>query len=65
MPDWLFSRPLVIALAVIGGAISLLVPWCKSRGVLTEQQLVWLNKASYVFMGASIVLFIGAGFFSG
>ena len=63
MPDWLFSRPLIIVLAVIGGAISLLIPWCQSRGLLTEQQIVWLNKASYVFMGASIVLFVIAGFF--
>jgi len=64
MPDWLLSRPLIISLAVIGGVISLLIPWCKSRGVLTEQQIVWLNKASYAFMGASIILFIAAGFFS-
>lgn len=63
MLEWLFSRQLVIALAVIGGAISLFISWSKSRNMLNEQQLAWLNKASYAFMGASIILFIGAGLF--
>lgn len=63
MLEWLFSRQLVIALAVIGGAISLFISWSKSRDMLSEQQLTWLNKASYGFMGASIILFVGAGLF--
>lgn len=61
MPDWLLSRPTIIGLAVIGGLLSMLASWCKSRGVLPENQLNWLNKASYGFMTVSIILFITAG----
>jgi membrane protein required for beta-lactamase induction len=63
MPDWLLSRPTVIALAIAGGACSLLVSWCQSGGRLSPRQLSWLSRASYGFMAASIVLFITAGFF--
>lgn len=63
MIDWLLSRPTVISLAIIGGLLSLAVSWARSRGVISEQKIVWLNKASYVFMGLSMVLFIAAGFF--
>ena len=63
MPDWLLGRPLIIALALIGGAISLLISWNKSRRMLTKEQIHWLNKASYAFMGASIILFVVAGLF--
>jgi len=63
MPEWLFNRPTIIALAIVGGAFSLLASWCHSRGVLSAQQVVWLNKAAYFFMIISVVLFIGAGFF--
>jgi hypothetical protein len=58
MPDWLLSRPTVIALAIGGGAFSLLASWCKSRGILSAQQVIWLNKTAYGFMAASIILFI-------
>lgn len=63
MPDWLFSRPTIITLAVIGGLFSLLASWCQSRGVLSEQSAAWLNKASYAFMFTSMVLFIVVGLF--
>ena len=63
MIDLFLNRTTVISLAVIGGAFSVLASWCKSRGVVAEQKVIWLNKAAYVFMAASIVLFIGAGIF--
>lgn len=63
MPDWLLSRPAIIALAIAGGACSLLVSWCQSGARLSPRQLGWLSRASYGFMAASIVLFIIAGFF--
>jgi len=63
MPDWLFGRPTIIALAVIGGVLSLLASWCHSRGILSPEQTVWLNKTAYAFMIASMILFISVGFF--
>jgi membrane protein required for beta-lactamase induction len=63
MPDWLLDRTTVIALAIIGGACSILASWCQSREHLSTPYAGWLTRASYVFMGVSIVLFIGAGMF--
>lgn len=63
MPDWLFNRSTVIALALAGGAFSLLASWCHSNNRVSEQQLHWLNRAAYLFMGASMVLFVCAGLF--
>lgn len=61
MPDWLFSRSTVIALALAGGALSILASWCHSRNRVSEKQLHLLNRAAYVFMGASMILFVFAG----
>ena len=47
----------------MGGGFSVLASWCKSRGVVSEQKVIWMNKAAYIFMAASIILFIGAGIF--
>jgi len=63
MPDWLFDRGTVIALAVGGGVFSILASFCLSRGWVTPQQFKLLNRAAYAFMTVSIVLFICAGFF--
>ena len=63
MVDWFLNRTTVIGLAIIGGSFSLLASWCQSRDSVSEQKLKWLNKAAYVFMAASIILFIGAGLF--
>lgn len=63
MPDWIFGRPTIIALAIIGGVFSLLASWLHSRGILSEQQFDLLNRVAYAFMGASMLLFIGVGFF--
>jgi len=63
MIDWLLNRTTVISLAVIGGVFSVLASWCQSRGMVSEQKAIWLNKAAYIFMAASIILFIGSGLF--
>lgn len=63
MPDWLFDRSTVIALAIAGGVFSILASWSQARGWVTEQQSKLLNQAAYAFMAASIILFICAGLF--
>lgn len=61
MIDLLLSRPTVITLAVVGGVLSILVTICRMRNLMSEEKLAWINKLSYGFMGASMVLFVVAG----
>ena len=63
MFDWLIERTTVVSLAVIGAMFSMLASWCRVRGKLSEQPIIWLNKAAYLFMAVSVILFIAAGFF--
>jgi predicted membrane channel-forming protein YqfA (hemolysin III family) len=63
MMEFLLSRETVITLAIIGGVFSMLASWCQSKGKASEQVVMWINKAAYVCMGVSIILFIAAGLF--
>ena len=63
MIELLLNRTTVITLAIIGGLISLLFSWCKSKNMLTEDKLKLLNITAYVITGISIVLFIATGLF--
>ena len=58
--DLLFSRPVVIALAILGAIASTLASALKDR--IGAERAKQLNAAGYAFMGASILLFIIAGF---
>ncbi len=64
MLDLLLDRTTVITLAVIGGLISIVSSWLNSRGATSEKTILVLTKLSYVFMGASMVLFVFAGLLS-
>ena len=58
--DVIFSRPVVITLAVIGAIASTLATSLRPRiGPARAKQL---NAAGYGFMGVSMLLFIIAGF---
>ncbi|MFT5657826.1 MAG: hypothetical protein ACI9KN_001100 [Gammaproteobacteria bacterium] len=63
MLEILFSRTTVIGLAIIGGIFSIISSWCQKRALTSEQNIVWLTRASYAFMAVSIILFVGAGLF--
>ncbi|OED36130.1 hypothetical protein AB833_28315 [Chromatiales bacterium (ex Bugula neritina AB1)] len=63
MPDWLFDRSTVIALAVIGGVFSILASSGRLQGWATESQVRLMNRAAYAFMGISIILFVCVGLF--
>ena len=60
--DVIFSRPLVIALAILGAIASTLATVLQSRNVIGPARAKQLNVAGYGFMGVSMVLFIVAGF---
>ena len=60
--DFFFSRPVVIALAILGAVASTLSTVLQSRNVIGPARAKQLNAAGYGFMGVSMVLFIIAGF---
>jgi hypothetical protein len=60
--EWLFTRPTVITLAVLGGAVSLLASTLQARGTVSEQRARQMQNAAYGCMAASMLLFIIAGF---
>ena len=61
MIEWLLSRAVIVGLAIVGGILSLLASWIRSKGGQSVQTAEWLGKVSYVFMGISIALFVVAG----
>ena len=60
--DLIFSRPVVITLAILGALASTLATVLQSRNVIGPARAKQLNAAGYGFMGLSIFLFIVAGF---
>ena len=61
MIELLLSRPVVVALAVLGALLSALSSFLQLKGYFGESSARALNWAGYGFMGASIVLFVLAG----
>lgn len=60
--DLIFSRPVVIALAILGAVASTLATILQSRNVIGATRARQLNVAGYCCMGVSMALFIVAGF---
>ena len=60
--EWILSREIVITMALLGAAASLLatVPRIRTAGFARS-----LNLAGYVLMGISMLVFIIIGFRSG
>ena len=60
--EWILSREIVITMALLGGAASVLatVPRIRAAGLARS-----LNLAGYALMGASMLVFIIIGFRSG
>jgi hypothetical protein len=57
----LLSRPVVVALAVLGAVLATAASMLQRRGIVGERGARILNYAGYGFMGASMVLFALAG----
>ena len=60
--DFLFTRPVVITLAVLGALASTAASVLQVRGVISAERARQLNLAGYALMGISMALFIIAGF---
>jgi uncharacterized membrane protein len=65
MADWLVSRPTIITLAVVGGVFAVLASLLRTRGPEHEFRVKQLNLVAYIFMAASMILFVIAGFWRG
>ena len=59
--NWLLSRPVIIAIAVVGGVAALAAMALQARGSVSRRRLDKLNRFSYVCMGLSITLFVVSG----
>ena len=59
--SWLLAREVIVALALLGGAASMLAIALQKRGARSPLSIRRLNLASYVFMGLSVLLFIISG----
>ncbi|HEY2816324.1 MAG TPA: hypothetical protein VGN65_09070 [Casimicrobiaceae bacterium] len=57
----LFSKPVVIALAVIGALLAICASALRASGKLNDAMARRLNFAGYVAMGVSMLLFVLAG----
>ena len=59
--DVLLTKPVVVALAILGAALSSLASFLQTRGRIGEKATRILNYAGYGFMGVSMLLFVLAG----
>ena len=57
----LLTKPVVVALAIVGAVLSTGASMMQRRGSLNERQAKMLNYAGYAVMGASMLLFALAG----
>ena len=59
--DVLLTKPVVVALAILGAALSTLASFLQTRGRISEKPARALNYAGYAFMVISMMLFALAG----
>ena len=59
--ELLLSKPVVVALAVVGALLSTVSSLLERRQVLSERSARLLNYAGYGAMGVSMLLFVLAG----
>jgi len=62
--ELLLTKPVVVALAILGAALSSLASFLQTRGRLGEKSARALNYAGYAFMGVSMLFFALAGLWS-
>ena len=60
----LLTKPVVVALAILGAALSSLASFLQIRGRIGDRSARALNYAGYGCMGVSMVLFALAGLWS-
>ena len=64
MIEVLLTKPVVVALAVLGAILCSLASYLQTHGRVSEKTGRALNYAGYGVMGASMLLFVFAGLHS-
>jgi hypothetical protein len=59
--EFLLTKPVVVALAIVGAVLSTAASLLQMRGFVGEKTARTLNWAGYAVMGASMLLFVLAG----
>jgi hypothetical protein len=59
--ELILSKPVVVALAVLGAGLSMLASFLQARNRISAATARGLNYAGYAFMAASMLLFALAG----
>ncbi|TMH93660.1 MAG: hypothetical protein E6H44_04760 [Betaproteobacteria bacterium] len=59
--EFLLTRPAVVALAILGAALSSVASFLQTRGRISEKSARVLNYAGYGCMGVSMLFFALAG----
>jgi hypothetical protein len=59
--EFLLSKPVVVALAILGALLSSAASFLQMRGYVSAAVAKGLNWAGYGVMGASMLLFVLAG----
>ncbi len=59
--ELLLTKPVVVALAILGAALSTLASFLQTRGRISATTARALNYAGYAVMAVSMVLFALAG----
>jgi hypothetical protein len=62
--DVLLTKPVVVALAILGAALSSSASFLQTRGYVGEKGARAINYAGYACMGVSMVFFALAGLWS-
>lgn len=62
--EFLLTKTVVVALAILGAALSSLASFLQTRGRISENTGRVLNYAGYGFMGVSMLFFALAGLWS-
>jgi hypothetical protein len=62
--ELLLTKPVVVALAIIGAVLSTSASFLRTRGYVSEKTGKALNYAGYGVMGVSMLLFVLAGLWS-
>lgn len=57
----LLSKPVVVALAIVGALLSTAASFLQRKGYVSEKTGNRINYAGYGVMGASMLLFVLAG----
>lgn len=60
----LLTKPVVVALAILGAALSSLASFLQTRGRISDKTARAVNYAGYAFMVVSMLLFALAGLWS-